>query len=298
MTTAAQPDILPSISPSPSAAVSPTPLPPTSPPPTPLPPPVQLPTVVAPPLTEGSPLRRLDSPPDGVAPQLILFQGGLPIEESVAPEPRIRFGRVFPEDGPEAGRFEIGAPRGIYPENFDLSQPVQLTIIWPDGRREGGVVAANMLSVSYLPLATNPPGDYIVIAEQGDVSAQSQFSVEYPSSPRLYACPATGCERWAEAGAPTEPAGTTFQFFLAGYPPSSNIPLHLYGLVENCVCYLATLPPVRTDVNGIGFYALATSPDDIGGLYLLESDPPARWQGFTSDTENLYQGDGMFNIRD
>jgi hypothetical protein len=220
--------------------------------------------------TTGSPLKRHDTPPEGVRPMLAGFGFGGGEDPCRSGEEAERDPSVY-----VPGKPEIATEFYICVQGFAANREIQIQVKYPDGR-----VKRDRISVPGYPTPTrstlwtslpgDPLGEYAVIATQGEGQAQHQamtsFMMSAASKPHIMVLPNMG------------PPGTTFRFALAGFAPDKMVPLHLYRQDTSCTdaiayCYVTSLPPANMDSRGEAIYMLRTQPDDPQGSYRVITEP-------------------------
>lgn len=198
--------------------------------------------------TGGSPLRRRDVPPEGVAAQL---------------SPVLR-------DGPGICFSDASAPLSVTPISPTIAVGDSM-LVCVSGSAAGTVsVHVGLPDGSVRPLAPpdsggtttlvvavlDPLGTYDITAAQGAGSTTTSVEVTLPDQPVV------------EALGPSDaPPGTTFRFAVASPAPGETVALDLYRGVD----YATTLPPARTDGSGRVVYELSTLADDPPGSYCIRA---------------------------
>lgn len=156
--------------------------------------------------------------------------------------------------------------RDRVPRSGGHEGPVDVDVDLPDGeQRSRTLVPATDYLDSWVSVWRSEPGDpsgtYQITAQQGDLVAADSFEVIPPE----------------DRGLSIEPtnisAGEVADIVLFGYEPLSDVGLHFYRLEGDEYVYVGT-ETVTADADGWGSYALATSPTDPSGSYLVHTTPP------------------------
>lgn len=197
--------------------------------------------------TGGSPLRRRDVPPEGVAAQL-----GPPL---------------LPTDGCGS---DASAPLAVVPNSSTIAVgdstlmcvdgwahgPVAVQARLPDGQVRELAQPDDDGATRLVVAVLDPVGAYAITVTQGEETAATSVNVTLPGQPVV------------EALDPSDaPAGSTFRFAVASPAPGHTVALDLYRGVD----YATTLPPARTDGSGRLVYELSTLADDPPGSYCIRT---------------------------
>jgi hypothetical protein len=260
------PSLTPSVTPSPSPTITPSftptpsPTPSFTPTPSPTPSFTPTPTDTPTPIPEGSPLKRKENSPAGVASQLGFFlpHPGLPSNSGCTAELRAGSSLV-------AGVVEVLQINVICLFEFDPQLSVIVTVPNPDGSTEHHEISLPDVGnrFTWFPLPGLPLGDLTVTAQQGQQHASVRFHLRPATQPRILVLPKQGFP------------GTTFRVALAGFAP--NQPLYLYRETNECEIqsqcweFLTTLTVLTVNDRGETAYDLHTESDDPIGSYLIHT---------------------------
>jgi hypothetical protein len=256
------PTITPSFTPTPSPTPSFTPTP--SPTPSLTPTPTDTPT----PTPTGSPLKRKENSPEGVAAQLGFSAPTLdPCQVILTPGTSIF-----------AGPIEILDSVVICFSLFDAQQVLTVFTPLPDGSTEQHNLSLDIPlgdRFVWYPLPGLPLEDVTVIASQGTRHASAQFRMQLASRPFLVVL--------TKQGVP----GTVFRVALAGFGADEQLPLYLYRLETNecvlgslCWIFLTTLLHVSVNSRGEATFDLVKERDDPIGEYLITAARPGPADSF------------------
>ena len=130
---------------------------------------------------------------------------------------------------------------------------------------------------TWVILPGDPLGTYTLTATQGGLKAVGTFTVVRATAPHIIVYPRSGVR------------GTAFSVGLAGFQPSSTVPLYLYRQCDEsplCFNYATQLSTVRTDARGEANYTLRTQRDDPLGTYLA----------FVDKSIDPLGSDGLFSL--
>lgn len=209
-------------------------------------------------------LQRREPPPAGVGDLLVSFpsMGGRPCLDETSDHPRITTPKSTVIQG---GRIVFCLVK------FDPTRPIALGISDSAGNLWRGwlhpVSSSDVEDFGWeVPLDASL-GEYRLIATQGEIQADTSFTVTPATYPSLAVTPAV-------AASP----GTTFRITLAGYPPKTKVQLYLYRAEDpgRFYRYSSALPPVQIDADGRATFIIQTMPDDLPGEYRVITDDDAR----------------------
>lgn len=197
--------------------------------------------------TGGSPLRRRDVPPEGVAAQLqppLLLTDGC---ESDASAPLAVV--------PNSATIAVGDSTLICVDG-SAHGPVAVQARLPDGQVRELAQPDNDGATRLVAAVLDPVGAYAITVTKGEETAATSVNVTLPNQPVV------------DALHPSDaPAGSTFRFAVASPAPGQTVVLDLYRGVD----YATTLPPARTDGSGRLVYELPTLADDPPGSYCIRT---------------------------
>lgn len=202
----------------------------------------------------GSLLKRADPVPEGVAEQVRFFLGGdgVCLEDVDSVDPHIT--GVW--DG-----MEVPFESDVCFHDFDLGQPLMVTLAGPDGlgkEMEVEFERASEYETFHLRLAPPGlvPGRWRLEARQSGAYTSTEYTVRRATEPRA----------WVEGQSNhrTREAGADVRYFLGGFPAGRTVRLDLYRIEGRG--YLTSIP-VAVDGNGEARGVLRTEPDDPPGCY-------------------------------
>jgi hypothetical protein len=144
---------------------------------------------------------------------------------------------------------------------FQIDQPIDLTILYPDGTSEEKQVAPHAPfgpeALDWMAYPNAPLGEYRVIARQGDATAQGEFSLRPATEPRFTMLPYSGSE------------SATLPVVLAGFEPFSQQVISLYRNENGTWRYYAHVMSATIDAHGSFQLNLYTSASTPKGYYRL-----------------------------
>lgn len=237
------------------------------------------------PVTNDSPFLRRDTPPGGVAAQLELYVGGEGEGCAVieADLPYLAFALTLPPS--PSFDLTIGVPYALCVDGFELDVPIRLEITGPDGARHlwditkvstgepepiGDLLAAGSevpeqasirFSTKWTPEPGATPGDYTMSARQGDLIAESRFTL----------VPATIAKITTLTGRINSSTGGTHRVALTGFDPSSDVQVYLYleQLSTGSRVFVTEVGPVPVDDRGEALLELDVEVGAPPGAYCL-----------------------------
>lgn len=239
-------------------------------------------------ITESSPLKRRDVPPEGSLAQFEWYEeGNGPCEGFGTPNvPMVRF-HLYPDpliqsdSHTESSVVSIGRFMYMCVLGFGDITPV-LHIQDPDGtvhtRQDGGGYgwfSPGNAGVAWRALPGDPLGDYLITATGDGSVAEAVLSVVPASEPGIVVMEPT------EPGIPPGlagyaygPAGTTFTFAIFGFPPEQTVPVYLYfEETSGNHVYLTELRAVQVSAAGTAYFDVVTRVDDPTGHYCVQIEP-------------------------
>jgi hypothetical protein len=220
----------------------------------------------APQAAQGS-LKRRDAPPAGVKDQLQTFGAGA--GSTLCPAPSDAEPAVFlcGSNRTEVGRFVVIRFTGFVPD-----QMIDIELQRPDGRRRTHRIVSRTPDVAtewmWRTRADDPPGQYAMTAVQGELRADTRFSLDLPARPTLWVLPGYSLA-----------SGSRFAVHVAGFPPGETLVLHVYGTDSSgcrgrnpCLHYRTTFPAVVIGADGRAVLEATTAPEDTPDLYFILTD--------------------------
>jgi hypothetical protein len=244
-------------------------------PPTSITPPLPSPSPTTPPTEpspspspdSGSPLKRHDAPPEGVAEQLgFTLPAAGPCKVTLTPGDT-------PDESEPTPELTVVSTHKVCFEGF-AARSIHIVVTQADGSqvRVVDMPADVAWSATFYP--GEPKGEHTLEATQESLAAVWRFNLVAPSNPVGIAIPSTG------------PAGTTFAIALAGFDPGSEVTMLLYQLDPGTSKWIfrTVMESASVDGQGESTYMLATEPDDPTGTYRVLTDPRSSLIQFTVAT--------------
>lgn len=195
-------------------------------------------------------------PPDGVAAELPIGMGGSLYACQALPDDSLGLQITIYEPV-----YEHAQGFSICFSGFQIDQPIDVTILYPDGSSEEKQVAPHPRfgpeALDWMAYPSAPVGEYRVIASQADAIAHGSFIIQPATEPRFTMLPYSGSE------------SATLPVVLAGFEPFSHQVISLYRNENGAWRYYAHLMSATIDPQGSFQLNLYTSASTPKGYYRL-----------------------------